>query len=489
MSKNKTTARSYRFRLMIALPVMVMCFTLAAGFLPLGILSSSMKELGNNAAEEVAPVIQNLRIAVLFITLAATSLAIAIASYIVKPIEQITQEIAELTHHGVSTGDTSNEIEALSRIYSQAIVPLRGILNSSELLMQMSEGVIGLNRAGQIQVLNNPVELLFGVNREAYTGRYYTDLFPNGSANFEIHELIREGLRTGIQHTRDVIVTTPSGRNVYIRVTASPATGGRSDSLGLILLFKSFDEFSRIRDDLRKLDVLASLGTSVAGMAHEIRTPLGYIRSLAELLAEDLPKDARERQYASTIIDSVERLNTMVTNILSLSRLPTDITTVQEPITLVREAIAYTRGALQPHQLLLVEEYSDHVPNIRGDRERLLEAFINLFKNACEASPAGGVVTVRVRSVRVGGSTAPGGSAVMIEFHNAGPVIPAEQVDKLFLPFFTTKKEGTGLGLPITKQIIDSHEGAIRVESDPATGTLFRVLLPTAAETQVPTTV
>jgi nitrogen-specific signal transduction histidine kinase len=488
-----TTARSYRFRLMIALPVMVLCFTLAAGFLPLGILSSSVNDLSKTMGPEMTPVIQNLRvhiqnlrIAVLFITLAATSLAVAIASYIVRPIEQITQEIAELTH-GISSGD--NEIEALTRIYNQAVIPLRGMLSSSELLMQMSEGVIGLNRTGLIQVINNPVELLFGVDRLAYMGKSYTELFPNGTANFEIHELIREGLRAGVQHTRDVIVSTPSGRNVYIRVTVSPATGGRQESLGLILLFKSFDEFSRIRDDLRKLDVLASLGTSVAGMAHEIRTPLGYIRSLAELIAEDLPKDARERQYAATILDSIDRLNTMVANILSLSRPPTDMTSLQEAITLVREAVAYTRSALQPHQLLLVEDYADNVPAIRGDRERLLEAFINLFKNACEASPAGGVVTVRVRSVRVGGSTAPGGSAVMIEFHNTGPTIPPEQVDKLFLPFFTTKKEGTGLGLPITKQIIDSHDGAIRVESDPAAGTLFRVLLPTASETQVPATV
>jgi PAS domain S-box-containing protein len=475
------TARSYRFRLMIALPVMVMCFTLAAGFFPLGILSGTLKDI--NPETDVSAVLQNLRIAVLFITLAATSLAIAIASYIVRPIEQITQEIAELTQHGMPSGDTSNEIEALSRIYSQAVVPLRGLLNSSELLMQMSEGIVGLNRAGQIQILNSPVEILFGVSRQDYIGKYYSELFPNGRANHEIHDLIKEGLGSSVQHTRDVIVTTPAGRSVYLHVTASPATGGKHESLGLILLFKSFDEFSRIRDDLRKLDVLASLGTSVAGMAHEVRTPLGYIRSLAELISEDLPKEARERQYATTIIDSVERLNTMVSNILSLSRLPTDMTSPQEPITLVREAIAYTRGALQPNELLLVEDYGESVPQIRGDRERLLEAFINLFKNACEASPHGGVVTVRVRPVRVGGSAA-GGSAVMIEFHNTGPAITPAQVDKLFLPFFTTKKEGTGLGLPITKQIIDSHNGAIRVESDAAAGTLFRVLLPAAAESQ-----
>src|SRR5438128_11926067 len=131
------TASSYRFRLMLALPVMVMCFTLAARFLPLGILSSTLKDMGKSAD------LQNLRIALLFLTLAATSLAVAIAAYIVRRIEQITQEIAELTHHGMTGGDTSNEIEALTRIYRQAVVPLKGMLSSSELLMQMSEGVIG----------------------------------------------------------------------------------------------------------------------------------------------------------------------------------------------------------------------------------------------------------------------------------------------------------------------------------------------------------
>lgn len=481
---SKRTPRGYRFRLMLGLPVMVLCFTLAAGFLSIGILKSAIHdvEIPADLASKLSGSVQNMQITVLLIALAATSLTVAIAAYIVRPIELIIRDITELAEQrdvSLLEGDTSNEIEALTRIYRQAVTPLKGMLSSSDLLMQMSEGVVGLNRAGQIQMINAPVEALFGIERRMYIGKHYSEIFPS-SSNFEVHELIQETIRTSAQTTRDIIVNAPLGRSVYVRVTASPATGGRNEPLGLVLLFKSFDEFNNVRDNLRKLDVLAALGTSVAGMAHEIKTPLGYIRSLAELLSEDTPADARQQEYLRTIMDSVDRLNTMVGNILSLSRLPADMTSLQEPVTLVREAIAYTRGALAPNKLLLVEDYGENVSPVRGDRERLLEAFINLFKNACEASPPGGTVTVRVRPVRIGGPPASNGSAVMVEFHNTGTPITPEQYDRLFLPFFTTKKEGTGLGLPITKQIIDSHDGAIRVESDALTGTLFRVLLPAA---------
>ena len=474
---------------MIGLPVMVMCFTLAAGFLPLGFLTITMREVAHTS--DLKAVIQNLRISVLLITLAATSLAFAIATYIVRPIEQITRELTELAAQQqltVTTGNSADEIQALSRIYNQAVAPLKGLLNTSDLLMQMSEGIMGLNRSGQVLFINSHVESLLGINRGEYVGRPYGDVFPNGTTNFEIQEMIRNALQTYVQSSRDVIVTTPSGRSVYIRVTASPAATGHNQPLGLILLFKSFDEFDRVKGDLRKIDVLASLGTSVAGMAHEIRTPLGYIRGLVELIVEDLPKDARQREYAEKVLDSVERLNSIVGNILSLARPPSQTASPQNPVTLVREAIAYTRSALHPNKLLLLEDYAENVGLIHGDRDRLLEAFINLFKNACEASPVGGTVTVRVRPVRIGGPPNTRGSAVMVEFHNNGMPVPPEQIDRLFLPFFTTKKAGTGLGLAITKQIVDSHGGAIRVESEQVTGTLFRVLLPAVSETAAPAT-
>jgi PAS domain S-box-containing protein len=464
-------AMKYRLRLIYALPIVVACFTLAAGFFPLGLIESDM-----------SPNLSALRLVVVLIALAATALTVAITSYILRPVERITRELKILgEEHHVGTGvpENQNEIEALSNLYSQTLVPLKGYLNSADLFMQMSEGVIGVDRHGEIVLLNAPVEHLFGIRKEKYLGKKVQDLFPDSTKNIEIHDMIREALQQWRIRTRDLVVSTAAGRDVYVRATASPAMGEKHEHTGVVILFRDFEEFGRLRDQLRRMDALAALGGTVAGMAHEVRTPLGYIRSLADLLAEDIPKEAPQRRYVSTIVESVDRLSTMVEQILSLSRVRMDVSAQQNPVTLVRESLAYARDLLQPSKLSLVEEYPEAAYLIKGDRDRLIECFINLFRNACEASPEGARVTVRVRPVQVFGESEDVPAAVIIEFHNEGSYIPPENVDKIFVPFFTTKKQGTGLGLAITRQIIEGHDGAIHVESDPQKGTLFRVLLPT----------
>ena len=207
-------------------------------------------------------------------------------------------------------------------------------------------------------------------------------------------------------------------------------------------------------------------------------TTLGYIRSLAELTAEDLPPDAPQQEYLKTIVASIERLNTMVEDILSYASVQVDTSKIEDPVTIVREAIAYSRNALSEKELKLVEEYPEDRYGVRGDRRKLIEVFTGIFKNACEATPPDGTITVRIRPVHFLHPAKPGQTTVMVEFHNEGSYIPPENIEKLFVPFFTTKKEGTGLGLAIAKQLIEAHEGTIHVESDRSSGTLFRVLLP-----------
>jgi PAS domain S-box-containing protein len=462
----------YRFRLKFALPIVVACFTLAAGLLPLGMIES-----------EIRSQVGSLRMVVVLMAFAATALTVAITSYILEPVQRIIRELRTLSeerHVGAAASEDQNEIETLSSLYRQTLVPLKGYLTSADLFMQMSEGIIGLDRHSEIVLLNAPVEHLFGIKKEQYLGKKVADLFPDSTKNVEIHDMISEAFQQWRILTRDLVVSTASGRNVYVRATASPAMGEKHEHTGVIILFKDFGEFGRLRDQFRRMDVLAAIGSSVAGMAHEVRTPLGYIRSLADLLAEDIPKDAPQQKYVSTIIDSVDRLNNMVEEILSLSRVNITTSAQENPVTLVRESLAYSRNFLQPAALRLVEEYPEATYFIKGDRDRLIECFINLFRNACEASPQGGAVTVRVRPVQVFGESEDGPAAIIVEFHNDGSYIPPENIDKIFVPFFTTKKQGTGLGLAITKQIIEGHDGAIHVESDPQKGTLFRVLLPTS---------
>jgi PAS domain S-box-containing protein len=473
--------QKYRFRLRIGLPLVVICFTLAAGFFPLGMLDYNLTRVDRPI--ELRSVILNLRIAVLAITLVATTLAVLISLHIVRPVERMIKEMEDLAdkpERGNSGEEirTGDEIDRLSRLYNQTFVPMRGYLTTADLFLQMSEGIVSLNADGKIAFLNAPIERLLGIERQAYMGSHYSSLFPNSNQNFEIHELIDEVLRNGTLRTRDILVTTPSGRNVYVRTTLSPATGRRRESLGVVMLFQDIEELSRLRDQLRRMDVLASIGSTIAGMAHEVKTPLGYIRGLAELIKEDLPKEAPQQKYVATIVESIDRLNVMVEDILSLASVKVDLSTTHDAAELVRESLVYVREMAREKNLHLVEDYSQAHPLIKADRQKLVESFLNILRNACEAAPREAALSIRIRAVTIGSSSDTEQETLMIEFHNEGSYIPPETKEKLFTPFFTTKKKGTGLGLAISKQIIEAHGGAVQVESDPASGTLFRVLLP-----------
>ena len=282
---------------MLGIPLVVACFTLAAGFLPIGMIETGLVRI--DGADSLKPMIINLKIAVLLIALVASATALAISRYIVGPLEQMIGEIRELRQDPASDDEQTadDEITSLSNLYNQTFVPLKGYLKSADLFMQMSEGIISLNSDRKVAFINSPVEQMLDIKREEYLGKEYTELFLGSARNFQVLKVIDDALTEGSYGMRDLLISTRSGRDVYVRVTASPVTGQDDESIGVVVMIRNIEEFSRLKDQLRKIDVLASLGSTISGMAHEVRTPLGYIRSLAELTAEDLPVDAPQQEY------------------------------------------------------------------------------------------------------------------------------------------------------------------------------------------------
>lgn len=474
----------YRFRLTIGLPLVVICFTLAAGFLPIGMFDYSLSRVERPI--DLRPMILDLRLAVLLISLVATTLAVLISQHIARPMERMIAEMEGFTgapeRQGSTENPTGDEIDKLSKLYNQTFVPMKGQLTTSDLFLQMSEGIVSVNTDGKIVFLNAPVERLLGIERQDYTGRHYSDLFANSDRHAEIHKLIQEVLHGGTVRTRDLLLPTHAGRNVYVRTTVSPATGRGHESLGVVMLFQDVEELSRLRDQLRRMDVLASIGSTITGMAHEVKTPLGYIRGLAELIKEDLPKEASQHKYVQLIIESIDRLNLMVEDILLLASVKVDTSQTVDPSAIVRESITYVRQVIVAKELTLVEDHPDTQRFVKGDRSKLVESFTNILKNACEAAPRGASLTVRIRPILLSTLAEFDHDTIMVEFHNEGSYISPENREKLFTPFFTTKKDGTGLGLAISKQIIEAHGGAIQVESEQEIGTVFRVMLPAIVE-------
>lgn len=249
-------------------------------------------------------------------------------------------------------------------------------------------------------------------------------------------------------------------------------------------------ENSRLYAQMKERDRLAVLGQMAAGLAHEIRNPLGAIKGAAQLLSEPGPEAAREvdpatKEFLGIILEEVDRLDRVVGNVLDLARpqqgavLPTDVNAI------VRRTLQVLSS--ERHDELSIESILDpELPRVAIDPEQLRQVLMNLIRNAMQAMHGSGRVTVSTR-VRFGRGTRPGAPSseersVEIAVTDNGPGISQKVLQNLFLPFFTTKDRGTGLGLAISQRIVQNAGGRIEVRSYEGRGSTFAVILPTAMD-------
>jgi two-component system sensor histidine kinase HydH len=249
-------------------------------------------------------------------------------------------------------------------------------------------------------------------------------------------------------------------------------------------------ENSRVYERMKERDRLAALGEMAAGLAHEIRNPLGAIKGAAQLLTDPggkplAPQDVPE--FLSIIVEEVNRLNRVVTQFLDYARPYKGDAAEIDANEVVRRTMQLIEAQDEARRVTFAVQLADDLPRVRGDAEQLRQVFLNLALNAVQAMRDGGTLTVTTtrRGVRRRGETA---QMIEVRFHDTGPGISREHMKNLFIPFFTTKEKGTGLGLPISQRIVTQHGGAIEVRSEPRRGTTFTVLLPAAEDTSVTAT-
>lgn len=229
------------------------------------------------------------------------------------------------------------------------------------------------------------------------------------------------------------------------------------------------EQLITVEKNLRNAERLSTLGEMAAVLAHEIRNPLGSIRGTAEILRDDFPPDSPKYEFIDIQIRETERLNRVVEDFLRMSKpqvmekISCDIINeLQTVISLVAD------DAAQRH-ITVKFNAPDTLPLFIGDGEKLRQAFLNIVINALQATPSGGRVTITVDA-----ST----SSLEVSFIDSGSGIAPEDALHIFEPFYTTKIEGTGLGLPITKKIIEGHGGTIQLDCLDGNGTAVNIILP-----------
>lgn len=248
---------------------------------------------------------------------------------------------------------------------------------------------------------------------------------------------------------------------------------GREGRLGSLVILRDVSEMRRLEAEIRRREQLAAVGNLAAGVAHEIRNPLSSIKGYATYFSVRFPEGSEDREAARVMVGEVERLNRAISDLIGLSK-PTDIRL--QPVELGRLVQDTLRLIAQDAVLRKVKISFEaaHPLCVPADPDRLRQVMLNLCLNALEAMPRGGRLDLELLEE----GEEPGGRRAVLEVRDTGIGIQPRDLPRIFDPYFTTKGQGTGLGLSTVHKIMEAHGGSVAVTSEPGAGTCFRLSLP-----------
>ena len=224
---------------------------------------------------------------------------------------------------------------------------------------------------------------------------------------------------------------------------------------------------------------MAALGELSTSIAHEIRNPLVSIGGFARRLDRTLPADAPEKRYTRTIVKEVERVEKILSDILTYTHEEAMVLKELDLREVMEESLSMISEKLRSGGIEIAKEFSEKVPGVKGDYYQIKQAFFNLINNACESMDRKGKLSVRIHPLSKNGS-----SFVRVEVEDTGAGIDPEALHHIFNPFYTTKDNRLGLGLPIIHKIVTTHQGQIEVNNHPGRGATFILTLPAREEKQ-----
>ncbi|MBI5683319.1 MAG: PAS domain-containing protein [Deltaproteobacteria bacterium] len=350
------------------------------------------------------------------------------------------------------------------------------------IIESLGEGLLGVDNSLQITVFNQAAERLTGVSSSIALNKPLTEIFQKDRWLYDIIDKTIKENKVFSEYEGSVFQRFGSTRAVS--VTTAPMLDAKGNISGAVITIKDISHIKPIEQDTARTERLAFIGAFAANLAHEVKNPLGGIRGAAQLLSRRL-KEKEHTEYTDLIIRESDRLNKLLEDILDFSNprnlniAPRNIHKILDNVISIQNYTALEKG------INIIKEYDPSIPSILGDNEQLTQVFLNIIKNSIEAIKDSGEVKILTRIVtdfHLVEKGYAGGNIAEIEIRDTGFGIPEENLEKIFTPFFTTKKRGSGLGLAISLKIIKEHGGFFKIESIHAKGTVVSVLLPIAKE-------
>ena len=333
-------------------------------------------------------------------------------------------------------------------------------------LEAITTGVVSLDALGRITTLNRAAARMFGVAEAVAIGRLLEEVFTGPEAR-EVIALVQRTRRPKMGTVAIQLHMRRGGAALSLLASATALRGPESAYDGAVVVFDDLTE-------LLKAQRLAAWREVAQRIAHEIKNPLTPIQLSAQRLRRRLSRvsgdDARlVSECTETIIQEVDGLKRLVDEFSRFARMPAFVPKPTDVRPLV-DAVATLYRESHPH-CTIVTRHADDVPVLDVDPDHIKRAVLNLVDNAVEAMASGGTVTLETDYV-------PDTARVRLMVADTGPGVPSEDRDKLFLPYFSTKVNGMGLGLPIVSEIVNEHGGTIRVEDNQPSGTRFVIEVP-----------
>jgi two-component system NtrC family sensor kinase len=337
---------------------------------------------------------------------------------------------------------------------------------SENIVESLNVGVLAVDLVGTVEAWNSRMEQLIGVTRNNAVGQPLDTILPP--------ELVQEIAARGDQEQVTGIYKhrlNHQGRSVVLNVSITPLVGKAGEQIGRLLLFDDVTQRDQMEEQMTQTEKLTSLGLLAAGVAHEVNTPLAVISNYIQMLAKQMPESDPRHTIIEKIIKQTFRASEIVNNLLNFSRTGAAELADVDLNRVVEETLSLVAHPLKTSRIQVVKQLTEGIPPVRGSANKLQQVFLNLFLNARDAMPSGGMLEVR---------TSGHNGSVEIEVLDTGSGIPREHIHRIFDPFFTTKgvSRGTGLGLSVTYGIIKEHAGKIDVRSTPGRGTSFHVEFP-----------
>ncbi len=366
---------------------------------------------------------------------------------------------------GVITGALVESGAKVRRLLEIQITKLTDLENyTKNILDSILNGVVAIDKEMKISSVNREGSKLLHIDDQREDAYIY-DYFEDGD---EIKELIQKAMvqEANVSAYETTSLKEHQGKQT-IRIHGYPLRNILNRVAGMVIILEDITELKRLEGQIRRVDKLSAVGELASGIAHEIRNPLGIIKTISQTINKDI-EDEETREGLEIIEIEISRANKVIQELLDFAK-PSVFNYKNQSIDqLVRDVIRITNKYAEQHNVHIHYKVLEDVL-VFLDADKLKQAFVNVILNAIQAMIDGGNLYVELHEEA---------DWVRVSFIDEGRGIEKERLEKVFEPFYTTKEKGTGLGLAITHRIIEEHKGYMEIESEMGVGTKVDILMP-----------